>query len=166
MHYQNINITDWINQMKRTRTRPTVVQPAPVQQPVAQTLPQIEAAVHSQINQVRQQQGLSPLTLDATISEQARIHSQNMADGKVPFSHEGFQQRVQAISVKISYSSAAENVAYNMGYDDPASQAVQGWIKSPGHYTNIVGDSNLTGIGVVKNAKGEYYFTQIFIKTR
>jgi uncharacterized protein YkwD len=28
----------------------------------------------------------------------------------------------------------------------------------------MIGDFNLTGIGVAKNRAGEYYFTQIFIK--
>jgi uncharacterized protein YkwD len=51
-----------------------------------------------------------------------------------------------------------------MGYSKPDQQAVQGWLKSPGHYKNIVGDFDMSGIGVTKNAKGEYYLTQIFIK--
>ena len=33
------------------------------------------------------------------------------------------------------------------------------------HYENIIGDFNLTGIGVAVNEKNEYYFTQIFLKT-
>jgi uncharacterized protein YkwD len=53
------------------------------------------------------------------MSEQARIHSQNMASGKVPFGHQGFQQRVTAVA--IPYSSAAENVAYNQGYSEEAT---------------------------------------------
>lgn len=124
----------------------------------------IEQAVHTQINDYRQKQGLPPLTINKNISDIARTHSQNMADGKVPFSHNGFQERVQAIATTISYSSAAENVAYNMGYTDPATKAVKGWLNSSGHLKNIRGNYNLTGIGVAKNAKGEYYFTQLFIR--
>lgn len=126
----------------------------------------IEQAVHTQINEYRKQRGLSPLTINKNISDIARTHSQNMANGTVGFSHNGFQERVQAISTTISYSSAAENVAYNMGYTDPATKAVQGWLNSSGHLKNIQGDYNLTGIGVAKNAKGEYYFTQLFIRSR
>lgn len=126
----------------------------------------IEQAAHTQINEYRKQRGLSPFTLDKNISDIARIHSQNMASGTVPFSHNGFQERVQAIGTKISYSSAAENVAYNMGYTDPATKAVQGWLNSTGHRQNIEGNYNMTGIGVHKNAKGEYYFTQLFIRSR
>lgn len=124
----------------------------------------IERAVFNQINQYRQGQGLSPLAWDNTISNQARIHSQNMANGTVPFSHNGFAQRVQEIAKVISYRGAAENVAYNRGYSDPATKAVQGWLNSSGHLRNIKGNYNLTGVGIARNAQGEYYFTQIFIR--
>lgn len=124
----------------------------------------IEKAVYNQVNQYRASKGLSPLTANTRMSNQARIHSQNMASGKVPFGHQGFGQRVTAVA--ISYSSAAENVAYNQGYSDPATLAVQGWIKSSGHRQNMEGNFNLTGIGVATNAKGQYYFTQMFIRSR
>lgn len=125
----------------------------------------LEKSVHEQVNQYRVSRKLRPLTLDPRITEQARIHSQNMADGKVPFSHNGFDGRVDAIARSISYRGAAENVAYNFGYSDPVRNAVEGWIKSPGHRKNMEGEYNLTGIGVAKNAKGEYYFTQVFIRS-
>ena len=126
----------------------------------------LEQSVHQQINQYRKSRNLPPLTLNASITEQARLHSEAMASGQVPFGHNGFEGRVKAIAKSISYRAAAENVAYNQGYSNPDQQAVQGWLKSPGHLKNIVGDFDLTGIGVTKNAKGEYYFTQIFIKRR
>jgi uncharacterized protein YkwD len=89
-----------------------------------------------------------------------------MASGRVPFSHDGFQQRLQAIGRSIPYRSGAENVFYTTGAKDPATQAVQSWLKSSGHRKNIEGNYDLTGIGIAQNAKGEYYFTQIFIKRR
>jgi uncharacterized protein YkwD len=129
------------------------------------SLKALEQSINTQINQYRQSRNLPPLTLDSRISEQARAHSQAMANSGV-LSHDGFDQRVKAIARLITYRGAAENVAYNQGYSNPGEQAVQGWIKSPGHQKNMVGDYDLTGIGVAKNAKGEYYFTQIFIKRR
>lgn len=130
------------------------------------SLAAMEQAVHTQINQYRASRKLPPLVLDTRISQQARLHSQNMASKQLPFSHQGFQQRVQAIAQSISYRAAAENVAYNQGYQDPAKQSVQGWIKSPGHRQNIEGQFNLTGVGVAKNSRNEYYFTQVFIRGR
>ncbi|WP_427157949.1 CAP domain-containing protein [Aliinostoc sp. HNIBRCY26] len=121
----------------------------------------VEASVHRQINQYRASLGLPALTRNSSIDNQARIHSQRMADAQAAFGHSGFNQRVQAIG--ISYQAAAENVATNRGYSDPATQAVQGWLTSSGHLNNIKGNYNLTGIGVAVNSKGEVYITQIFV---
>lgn len=123
----------------------------------------LEQSVHQQVNQYRASLALPPLSLDDRISQQARLHSQQMASGRVTFSHEGFAQRIEAIASTIPYRSAAENVAYNQGHADPVKVAVEGWINSPGHQENMAGNFNLTGIGVVKNSAGEYYFTQIFV---
>ncbi|BAY88376.1 MULTISPECIES: CAP domain-containing protein [unclassified Tolypothrix] len=123
----------------------------------------LEKSVFDQINRYRVSKGLSKLTLNANITRQARIHSQNMANGKVPFSHQGFEKRVTILP--IIYKSAGENVAFNQGYSDPAGQAVIGWLNSPGHLKNIKGKYNLTGIGVAANQKGEVYLTQIFLQT-
>lgn len=144
----------------------STISPTYIVQATTNSLASIEQAVHAQINQYRASKGLAPLTLDERISQQARTHSQNMGSGAVAFSHDGFTGRVQAIAKVIPYRGAAENVAYNKGYGDPAKQAFQGWLNSTGHRQNIEGNYNLTGIGVVKNAKGEYYFTQIFIRGR
>ena len=123
----------------------------------------IEQSIFNQINNYRVSQGLPALTRNSAIDNQARIHSQNMANGTVPFGHNGFSQRLNATGV--SYRGGAENVAYNQGYNDPATKAVQGWLKSPGHLANIRGNYNLTGIGVAKNSQGAIYFTQIFIRS-
>lgn len=124
----------------------------------------LEKAVNQQINQYRASKKLPPLTIDPRITKIARIHSENMASGKVRFSHDGFEGRAKAIT--IPYQSVAENVAYNFGYSDPVRNAVEGWIKSDGHRKNMEGQFNVTGIGVAKNAKGEYYFTQLFVRSR
>lgn len=125
----------------------------------------LEQSVHQQINQYRSSHNLPPLTLDPRISKVAKAHSQAMANGKVAFGHAGFEQRTNTINRIVPYRTAAENVGFNKGYSNPAEQAVEGWIKSPGHRINIEGQYNLTGIGIVRNAKGEYYFTQIFIRS-
>ena len=126
-------------------------------------LAQIAKSIHRQVNKYRASLDLAPLKLNPIISKQAKIHSENMAQQTVKFSHKGFEDRVEAIANSISYSSAAENLAYNMGYKDPADRAVAGWIESEVHRQNMIGNYNLTGIGVATNPKGEYYFTQIFI---
>ncbi|MBD2502332.1 CAP domain-containing protein [Anabaena azotica] len=122
----------------------------------------IEQSIFDQINQYRQSQNLPPLTRNASIDQQARNHSENMASGKVPFSHQGFEQRVQATGV--AFKDAKENVAYNQDRD-PATSAVQSWLKSSGHLANIRSNTNLTGIGVAVNGQGVVYLTQIFIRS-
>lgn len=149
--------------LPQTTSTPVAQAPKPSNSGAFTTL---EQSTHAQVNQYRKSRNLPPLTLDARISEQARVHSQAMASGRVPFSHQGFEQRVSVIGRAIPYRASAENVAYNQGYDNPDQQAVQGWIKSQGHRINMEGQYDLTGIGVAKNAKGEYYFTQLFIKRR
>jgi uncharacterized protein YkwD len=123
----------------------------------------MEQSILQQINQYRQKKKLPLLATNSVITQQARQHSQEMARSRV-MSHDGFNTRVANIGRSIAYRSAAENVAYNIGYSTPERQAVVGWLNSAGHRQNIEGSYNLTGIGVAKNARGEYYFTQIFIR--
>ncbi|MFM7448973.1 MAG: CAP domain-containing protein [Leptolyngbyaceae cyanobacterium] len=132
----------------------------------APTTATLEQSVFDQINQYRVGRGLPRLTQDDRIAKQSRNHSQAMANGQVAFGHAGFQERVKVIGTQIPLRGAAENVAYNKGAKDPAKQAVDGWLKSSGHRSNIEGDFNLTGVGVALNSKDEYYFTQIFIRQR
>jgi uncharacterized protein YkwD len=134
--------------------------------PANSAISDMEKNVHNQINGHRTSIGLGTLTLDESISAQARQHSQDMADGKVPFGHDGFSDRVSAIQKSITIDSAGENVAFNSGFADPATNAVTGWLNSPPHKANIEGGFDVTGIGIVQNSSGVYYFTQIFVKRR
>lgn len=136
----------------------------PILNPSNSNMAQLELSVYQQVNKYRASQNLPLLKLDPKISEQCRIHSQSMANGEVPLGHSGSKARFQAIRQIVRWQEIAENVAFNSGYVDPVKQAVKGWIESPGHQRNMVGNYELTGVGIVKNAKGEYYFTQIFIR--
>ncbi len=129
------------------------------------TTQEIEQRIHEQINAYRKTKGLSPLNLDERITQESRIYSAKMASGEATFSHDGFEQRSKNLTNKaLKHSNAGENLAYLQGYEDLATTAVKGWIASPGHHENIVGDFNTTGIGVAPNEEGTYYFTQIFVK--
>lgn len=124
------------------------------------TLNELEKEVFTRINDYRISKGLNTLASDERLVEQARIHSRNMGRGAVAFGHQGFQERIKATA--IPYKSAAENVAYTK-QSDPASAVVEGWIASEGHRRNIEGRFDLTGIGVIRNEEGFYYFTQLFL---
>jgi uncharacterized protein YkwD len=116
----------------------------------------------SYVNQHRQTLGKAPLTLDDAASQQATIHSSNMASKRVPFSHDGFTSRVSAISKKIGAVSAA---AENLGYGKlSAKEVVDTWLSSSAHKKNIEGNYDLTGIGFAKAADGTIYYTEIFLR--
>ncbi|SHM70509.1 Uncharacterized conserved protein YkwD, contains CAP (CSP/antigen 5/PR1) domain [Chitinophaga jiangningensis] len=113
-------------------------------------------------NKFRASKGLKPLQLDSYCSQQAQRHSRDMANGSTGFGHEGFEERVANISKKLGrVNAAAENVAY--GTLD-AEEVVNGWIKSPGHRRNMLGDYNTIGIGAAKGNGRITFFTQVFIK--
>lgn len=131
----------------------------------ATSQPLIESEVFHLINQHRVANLLKPLRWASTPAHLARKHSLNMAKGLVPFGHQGSNLRYDELRRKIPSSTRfGENAAYNFGYSNPAQIAVNGWLASPGHYANIMGDYNLAGVGVAKNLKGQYYFTQVFVK--
>ncbi len=116
------------------------------------------------VNKHRAGMGLKPLKMNEVAEKAAEQHSHNMATKKIPFGHDGFDARMAGISKKLNGATGwAENVA--MG-PETAEQAVDMWLHSAGHKKNIEGDYNLTGIGIVKNANGDLYYTQIFVNKR
>ncbi|SKB14434.1 Allergen V5/Tpx-1-like protein [Planktothrix sp. PCC 11201] len=145
---------------------PSLPEVKPILASTPSNLEKLELSVYQQVNEYRKSKNLPLLKLDPNISEQSRIHSYAMANGKVAFGHGGAEARFQKISQFVPWREIAENVAFNSGYVDPGKEAVKGWIESPGHQRNMVGNFDLTGVGIVKNAKGEYYFTQIFVRKK
>jgi uncharacterized protein YkwD len=124
---------------------------------------EIERQVFDEINSKRTAQGLNALVWRDVIANQARLHSQDMAAGTAPFGHDGFTERFAAITKVIPASAGAENIAYAPS----VSLAIQAWMNSPEHKEQIFGNYDYTGVGVAWHAAGsEYYFTQIFIRSR
>ena len=116
------------------------------------------------VNEHREKIGLRALAMNEIISEAAEKHSHDMATGRVPFGHEGFDARMGRLRKKLQPVNAwAENVAAG---DETAREVVEMWLQSPGHKKNIEGNYNLTGIGIVSSRDGQLYFTQIFINKR
>merc|ERR1712093_902716 len=115
-------------------------------------------------NEFRKSEGLGALDWHVGMLTPANEHSRNMGDGKVKFGHGGFQQRCEAFT--FAHSGAGENVAMvPNGHRDVAKVTVDGWINSPGHRENLLGDWTYCTIGVYQNAKGAWYSTQLFAKT-
>lgn len=119
-----------------------------------------ESQVIKLVNEIRDQNGLAPLTENWQLSRVARYKSQDMADNNY-FSHTSptygspFQMMKQ---FGITYRSAGENIA--QGYST-AKAVVNAWMNSPGHRANIL-NSSYTQIGVGYVSDGNHW-TQMFI---
>lgn len=134
----------------------TAVQAVPLQKDV------LAEDILVYINQFRVRQGLSKLQMNPLLIQEAAQHSADMAEHRVAFGHDGFEQRIAHLQKKIQTAQGgAENVAYNY---KTAKIVAEGWIKSPGHRRNILGHYNQTGIGIVRDKAGKLYFTQLFLK--
>ncbi len=116
------------------------------------------------VERERSKQRLAPLQRNETLDRIAREHSRRMASGRVPFGHKGSEDRADQVRTGRAISTVAENVAKLKGYPDPASNVVRGWVESRGHRRNILGDYDLSGMGVARSRDGTLYFTQLFAK--
>ena len=115
-------------------------------------------------NQFRAKNKLPPLKWDDSIWKISLTHSKNMGEGKVPFGHKGFNERIKQFP--FYYSLACENVFMCQGYSEYsiAENAVNGWINSPGHRKNLLSNTNFCAIATYRNSSGAYYLTQMFAR--
>ena len=130
-------------------------------------IPQLDSSVASYehevvrlVNEIRQQNGLKPLTENWELSRVARYKSQDMLDNRY-FSHTSptYGSPFQMIKAfGLSYRTAGENIA--KGYAAPQA-VVNGWMNSSGHRANILNVS-YTQIGIGYVAQGNYW-TQMFV---
>ena len=130
-------------------------------------IPQLDSSVASYehevvrlVNEIRQQNGLKPLTENWELSRVARYKSQDMLDNRY-FSHTSPTYGSPCQMIKafgLSYRTAGENIA--KGYASPQA-VVNGWMNSSGHRANILNVS-YTQIGIGYVAQGNYW-TQMFV---
>ena len=128
----------------------------------------LERYVHRLVNEHRVSQGLKPLAFNPEISAIARRHSRDMATGRVGYGHGGFDGRIERIGRLITQRGVGENVhtiANYKSYSHVGERAVADWLKSPGHRRNIEGSYDLTGVGIAQGPAGEYFLTQLFVRT-
>jgi uncharacterized protein YkwD len=127
----------------------------------------IEKRAFDETNRERVKNGLQPFVWDADLCRMARSHSENMARLGHLFhvTPDGLRLRDRARAVGITrYAALGENIAYNLGYDDPGAFAVERWMISPGHRENILyaGFTSMA-VGTFVAADGSVYLTQTFI---
>ncbi len=123
----------------------------------------LEDDINRLVNSHRESMGLDSLAHSSDISDVARSHSSDMAEGIVDFGHDGFQDRADAVAEIIGKTvSVGENVAWATARDEMAYSIVEGWLNSAGHRENIERtyfETSGIGISVINN---KYYFTQLF----
>lgn len=115
------------------------------------------------VNDHRRSIGLRALIHNDDMGDIARIHSENMAYGKVAFGHTGFSSRCSEARAALGGGNwCGENVA--AGQKTPRD-AFNSWMNSSGHRANIESSrASHTGFGYAKSSTGKYYWTQIFLE--
>lgn len=126
----------------------------------------IEERAFQLINETRRAHGLKSLEWHPDLHKMARSHSGSMArDGF--FSHTdahglGMLGRARLTGLA-GWRTLGENLAYNLGYSDPAAFAVSGWADSIKHRHNLLRPVfTHTAIGVARASDGRFFFTQVF----
>jgi len=118
------------------------------------------------INEIRVEHGLKPLHYHEGLTVAARQHSDKMARLDF-FSHAGADGSTlegRAKRQDLEFQSIAENLHTSLGYDDPVSVALDGWMESKDHRKNILdGKYTHTGVGVAIDEDGRALFTQLFM---
>lgn len=151
----------------------------------------LENRIHELINEIRSQNGLSPLAYDPELAYVARGHSQDMIDngfidhinlnGEDPTArglkagyecHKDYgSYYTEGIAENIFQNNLYDSVSYYGGTssynwntaDEIAQSTVDGWMNSPGHRGNILTLSYGTeGIGVAIASDKKVLITQNF----
>lgn len=112
------------------------------------------------VNQERAKAGLSPLSIDTTVSSAALTRAKEIEKS---FSHtrpNGSSFSTALTEKGIKFMGSGENIAY--GQKTP-EQVMQGWMNSAGHRANILNPKFTSiGVGHYQNVNGTNYWVQLF----
>lgn len=135
----------------------------PTSEPSVDFARAVEAEILRLSNEERQKQGLPALGADTKLREIAWLHSADMTANDY-FSHDdtqGCSSSCRATDAGYRWRAIGENIYMMSGYkltaEKTAAMVVDGWMNSPGHRANILGESFIvSGIGVVADGKSVY----------
>jgi uncharacterized protein YkwD len=126
----------------------------------------IEQTILEQTNSERAKRSLPPMNGDSKLAFIARKWSEQQSK-RGSIGHQGFpvaRNQLYKANFGRSVDLAGENVAMTsssgMGALKVASQLTRMWVKSPGHYRNMMSSAKALGVGVYI-AGGRVYATQI-----
>lgn len=112
-------------------------------------------------NAVRKEHGLGALEPDPLLAEAAKRHAIDMAE-RQEMSHEGGDGSTPGDRVRRTgylMQRSGENIA--MGYDE-VGPVMDGWLNSPPHRANILGDFTQIGVARAKAGDGAPYWAVEF----
>ena len=134
--------------------------------------PDFQTAVEQELFRLteseRQKRGLSPLVLDARLSEIARAHSYDML-GNNYFSHtdkSGCDMACRLRSAGYRYRAVGENIytmsGYNLAPAETAAMVFTAWMNSSGHRANMLNPLFTVGAVGVASAGSKVYVTALY----
>lgn len=135
--------------------------------------PQVEARVLALVNDFRGDHSLQPLERESRLDQAAGYFAGYMAGaGRLDHRADGATPAARVKQRGYAYCEIAENIG--MEYDSRgftaerlARSLVEGWRESPTHRAAILDRAaTQTGLGVARNAQGEYYAAQVFARPR
>lgn len=126
---------------------------------------EVERALLEHTNAERSIHGLPALLPDEALARAARQHAREMAELGY-MAHESPRAETRTVSQRLNQAGAVvqgvgENLALLSGVPDVAAAAVSGWMDSPGHRRNLLGDFTHAGFGVAQGAGGSTYVVQV-----
>lgn len=126
---------------------------------------EIEAALLQHTNAQRQMQGLPAVQPDEALARAARRHAAEMAELGY-LAHQSPRPENRILPLRLNQAGAlvqamAENLAMLSRVPDIAAAAVSGWMDSPGHRRNLLGDFTHAGFGVATSSSGATYVVQV-----
>lgn len=125
----------------------------------------LELSLLQQSNAERARFGLAALSLDASLSEAAQLHALEMAELGY-LAHESPRAETRTLALRLNRTgavvqAAGENLALLSGQPDVAAAAVAGWMDSPAHRQNLLGDFSHVGFGAATSPAGTTYVVQV-----
>jgi uncharacterized protein YkwD len=127
---------------------------------------ELEAALLRDVNAVRADRHLIPLTRRPELDAVARAHSLDMAQRRY-LAHESPEgaiavDRLQHAGIE-GFTLAAENIGATTR-PDPNREVLSGWIHSLIHRRNLFAPPfNTTGIGIARGPDGSLIYTQVYV---
>jgi uncharacterized protein YkwD len=132
-------------------------------------LRKLEDRIVGYVNQLRKKRGLGTLQMDERLRVAARQHTLEMV-ARGYYTHTSPVKAWASPAQRACHAGffdpyVSENIGKVAGYADPAFSMFESWLKSPGHYANMVQTRvRYIGVGLTSVMQGRraHYGTQLF----